>query len=611
MACRKLIGGNLDPLRKRSGGLRTKQAGRGSCRVPTTLTLKQEENKPRCSSSDMEVPKDPNSNPVRIDGSDSELELYTIPSSSGWFAWDEIHETEKNAFKEFFDGSSISRTPKIYKEYRDFIINKFREEPSRRLTFTEVRKSLVGDVSFLHKVFLFLENCGLINYGAPSDADATAEKEEEEAAEERCKVRLEEGAPNGIRVVATPNSLKPMSVPRSNGKTGAGGNVSGLPLKLPPLASYSDVYGDLIRKKELNCGHCGEKCDSGHYRSTQDNFIVCTNCFKNGNLGEKRSTEDFILNESSENSGKHGTVWTEGETLLLLESVLKHGDDWELVAQSVQTKTKFDCISKLIELPFGELMLGPAHRYGKSNNANCTLNHTKQVQPSSSDHQEISKTEDQSPELANENEQNGDAVMESPSKRQRVSALSDSSSSLMKQVGLISTVVDPHIAAAAADAAVSALCDENLCPREIFDFEEDYASHANSLNSYSERALEGEGSEMERFTQSDDPKDGIPLTLRVRAAIATALGAAAARAKLLADQEDREIEHVVATIIEAQIEKLQHKVKHFDELELLMEKEHAEMEILKDSVMTERIDVLQRTFQSGITRWKDYSCPKS
>ncbi|KHN36499.1 hypothetical protein glysoja_001230 [Glycine soja] len=32
MACRKFVTGNLDPQRKRSGGLRTKQAGRGSCR---------------------------------------------------------------------------------------------------------------------------------------------------------------------------------------------------------------------------------------------------------------------------------------------------------------------------------------------------------------------------------------------------------------------------------------------------------------------------------------------------------------------------------------------------------------------------------------------------
>lgn len=55
------------------------------------------------------------------------------------------------------------------------------------------------------------------------------------------------------------------------------------------------------------------------------------------------------------------------------------------------------------------------------------------------------------------------------------------------------------------------------------------------------------------LSYSAEVKDDIPLTLRIRAAIGTALGATAARAKLLADQEDREIEHLVATIIEAQV----------------------------------------------------------
>ncbi|CAI0398482.1 unnamed protein product [Linum tenue] len=32
MGCERKIVRNLDPERKRSGGLRTKQAGRGSCR---------------------------------------------------------------------------------------------------------------------------------------------------------------------------------------------------------------------------------------------------------------------------------------------------------------------------------------------------------------------------------------------------------------------------------------------------------------------------------------------------------------------------------------------------------------------------------------------------
>ena len=48
-------------------------------------------------------------------------------------------------------------------------------------------------------------------------------------------------------------------------------------------------------------------------------------------------------------------------------------------------------------------------------------------------------------------------------------------------------------------------------------------------------------------------QNDIPLSLRLRAAVSTTLGAAAAHAKLLADQEDREVENLMATIVETQV----------------------------------------------------------
>jgi len=64
---------------------------------------------------------------------------------------------------EFFDKRSAAKTPRIYKEYRDFIINKYRENPKQPLTFNEVRRMLIGDVNSLSRVFDFLEHWGLIN----------------------------------------------------------------------------------------------------------------------------------------------------------------------------------------------------------------------------------------------------------------------------------------------------------------------------------------------------------------------------------------------------------------------------------------------------------------
>lgn len=121
----------------------------------------------------------------------TEINLFCL----GWFRWDDIHETERIVLKEFFGGSSISRTPNIYKEYRDFMINIYRDEPSRRLTFTQVRKSLVGDVSLLHKVFNCLHKWGLVNFGAPASDD----RGNLEDIKLKDQVRVEEGAANGVR----------------------------------------------------------------------------------------------------------------------------------------------------------------------------------------------------------------------------------------------------------------------------------------------------------------------------------------------------------------------------------------------------------------------------
>lgn len=195
----------------------------------------------------------------------------------GWFSWQSIHEVERLSLREFFDGSSITRTPRIYKEYRDFIITTYREDPTRRLSFTDIRKSLVGDISVLHKVFTFLEKWGLINFDpnnaeTPAAIDAPAEEDKED---EKWRIRVEEGAPHGVRVVAAPHSLKPLApVPSpvkigdGGGGRGRGGNRVDSILKASPMASYSDVYGELMeqqKKESVVCLSCKEQCASVYY----------------------------------------------------------------------------------------------------------------------------------------------------------------------------------------------------------------------------------------------------------------------------------------------------------------------------------------------------------
>lgn len=96
-----------------------------------------------------------------------EASVIHVPSHSRWFSWDSIDECEVRHLPEFFDSST--KSPRVYKYYRNSIVKYFRFNPNRKITFTDVRKTLVGDVGSIRRVFDFLEAWGLINYH-PSSA---------------------------------------------------------------------------------------------------------------------------------------------------------------------------------------------------------------------------------------------------------------------------------------------------------------------------------------------------------------------------------------------------------------------------------------------------------
>lgn len=65
-----------------------------------------------------------------------------LPTCAQWFKFDEIHEIEMKTLPEFFCGKYPSKSPEIYKEYRNFIINLYRENPNSFLSATSKKKNL-------------------------------------------------------------------------------------------------------------------------------------------------------------------------------------------------------------------------------------------------------------------------------------------------------------------------------------------------------------------------------------------------------------------------------------------------------------------------------------
>lgn len=94
----------------------------------------------------------------------SQTHAIVLPSYSSWFDMNAVHNIERKALPEFFNQRNRSKTPAVYKDYRDFMINTYRLNPIEYLTVTACRRNLAGDVCAIMRVHAFLEQWGLINY---------------------------------------------------------------------------------------------------------------------------------------------------------------------------------------------------------------------------------------------------------------------------------------------------------------------------------------------------------------------------------------------------------------------------------------------------------------
>lgn len=336
---------------------------------------------------------------------------------------------------------------------------------------------------------------------------------------------------------------------------------------------------------------------------------MCSKCSIKEDTENGKAEVNLTLNDQIDVKNRSSVAWTDAETLLLLEAVLKHGDDWDLIAQHVRTKNKLDCISKLIHLPFGEHMLGTISTKSSNGNLITLLEECKPSLLALKDNSAVF-TEIDGDEQVEINKTEGEerASQDHPLNRRCLPPFVDTIDSFMKQVASLSTVCGPHVATAAADAAIRALCQENPCTRLAFEANGDKmvkpvsSPHENEFKS----DIKFEDEDTERNKHADFvPENFGATTFQVRAAIATSLAAAAARAKLVADQEEREMELLMSSIIQAQMEKLQHKMQQLKEAELIMEAELAYVLQLKERMVEDWATLLGKSFRAGVPRWRD------
>ncbi|XP_066976959.1 SWI/SNF complex subunit SMARCC2-like isoform X1 [Macrobrachium rosenbergii] len=502
-----------------------------------------------------------------------------VPSYAAWFDYNAIHAIEKRGLPEFFNGKNKSKTPEIYLAYRNFMIDTYRLNPTEYLTSTACRRNLAGDVCAVMRVHAFLEQWGLINYQVDADARPTPM-----------------GPPptSHFHVLAdTPAGLQSINPPKVNQPSAA-----------KQLMDFEKKPTD--KKPEINIGT--------EFGLKLDQYSKKTGALKN------------------KSAASQAREWTEQEILLLLEALEMYKDDWNKVCEHVGTRTQDECILQFLRLPIEDPYLEDPE-VGNGPTASALGPLAYQPIPFSKSGNPIMSTV---AFLA--------SVVDPRIAASAAKAAMDEFCRIKDEVP--AALLDSHIKNVADHAAsnegkvdpTAGLAKSGIAGTEP-EGEEKKDSEGEGEKKETEPKKDAEKKEEEKKEEKEPEKKEEPMEVdkaseekteekkegtedeekkeeketkedkkeenteekkldaererlrkdaSVQQAASAALGSAAVKAKHLAAVEERKIKSLVALLVETQMKKLEIKLRHFEELETIMDRERESLELQRQQLLQER-----------------------
>ncbi|KAL1801850.1 hypothetical protein ACET3Z_030497 [Daucus carota] len=265
---------------------------------------------------------------------------HVVPVHCGWFSWTKIHTLEERSLPSFFSGKSENRTPELYMEIRNGIMNKFHANPNAIIELKDLSEIVVGDSDAKQEILEFLDYWGLINYHPFPETNSSILNIDAEEAEKTDSL-LEK-----LYQFDKEESCA-LAVSKSNVAT---------PTLASRLFPESSIADELMTAEgpsvEYHCNSCSADCSRKRYHcQKQADYDLCTECFTSGKFDSDMSPTDFILMEPGDAAGASSGKWTDQETLLLLEALELYKENWNEIAEHVATKTKAQCILHFVQMP--------------------------------------------------------------------------------------------------------------------------------------------------------------------------------------------------------------------------------------------------------------------
>ncbi|KAI0543003.1 putative RSC complex subunit [Xylaria digitata] len=501
----------------------------------------------------------------------SQTHAIVLPSYSTWFDMNDINNIERKALPEFFNSRNRSKTPHVYKDYRDFMINTYRLNPVEYLTVTACRRNLAGDVCAIMRVHAFLEQWGLINYQVDAD-----QRPSQVGPPFTGHFKVICDTPRGLQPwqpAADPILLEGKKNPDTDQKAHAAATAAGeRNLEIGRNIYESSAKGTKLTKTEnkangesasngtedslkgpvakVFCQNCGIDCTRVYYhlpeaKSTdKTKHDVCPTCYLEGRIPNNQINTQFVRTENKAYSTilDRDAPWSDAEILRLLEGLEKYDDDWSEIAEHVGTRTREECVLQFLQLDIEDKYLESEAPVRAPTGLPMLGNHGGFLPFSQADNP------------------------------------------VMSVIAFLASLADPKTTAAAAKKSVEEL-QQGLRKR----------IEGGDVAKVNGKGKEKEGDSMEIDVRQETTSTTTTTTTTTTNTVATIpLAAMGARAGGLASHEEREMTRLLSAAVNVTLQKMELKLKYFDEMEGILQAERRELERGRQQLFLDRLAFKRR-----------------
>lgn len=316
-------------------------------------------------------------------------------------------------------------------------------------------------------------------------------------------------------------------------------------------ASATPDAEELTKKPilKVNCQNCGVDCTRVYYHlpeassPNKTKYDVCPSCYMDGRMPHNQTNNLFVKLENPTYSAvlDRDAPWSDAELLRLLEGLEKYDDDWAEIAEHVGTRTREECVLQFLQLDIEDKYLESEAPIHAPTGLSLLGSHGGQLPFSKADNP------------------------------------------VMSVIGFLASLADPKSTAAAAKQSVDEL----------------RAGLRNKIEG-GEDKTNGKGKEKGGDTMELDVRQETTTstttttTTTTSAAASIPLAMMAARSGGLASHEEREMTRLLSAAVNVTLQKMELKLKYFDEMESILQAERRELERGRQQLFLDRLAFKKR-----------------